>query len=263
VASQLPGYPAGPTASAPDGELVMLVQTRPPGDPERQAACAILVQRYEHIVRSCAYRYRSAPEPVEDLMQVGYVGLMKAINGFNPEYGHSLAAYAQPTVSGEIKRHFRDKRWQMRVRRQMQELRLRLNAVTPELAQRFGRQPTAAEIAAHLAVSEEDVASARLAEGAFQVDSLDAPLGADDAGSVSYGDLIGAEDPAFQHVEDMDAVWQYSQELPEREQRLLMMRFYGNMSQDQIASKLGVSQMHVSRLLTHALTQLRDRLKHS
>jgi RNA polymerase sigma-B factor len=260
MASPLPGYPAGIAASASDAELVAVVQSRPPGDPPREAACEILVRRHEHIVRSCARRYGGAPEPLEDLIQVGYVGLMKAINGFNPELGDSLAAYAQPTVSGEIKRHFRDKRWQMRVLRPVQELWLRLKAAGPELAQQLGRQPTTAELAAHLGVPEEDITSARLAEAAFQVDSLDAPLGAGDAHSISYRDLIGAEDPAFEHAEDMEAVWQYSRDLPEREQRLLMMRFYGNMTQEQIAGKLGISQMHVSRLLTHALTQLRSRL---
>jgi RNA polymerase sigma-B factor len=260
MTSPLAGYPAGVAVSAPDAELAELVQSRPPQDPVRQAACEILVRRHEGIVRSCAYRYRDSPEPIEDLLQVGYVGLMKAINGFDPAVGASLAGYAQPTVSGEIKRHFRDKRWQLRVRRQIQDLRLELRAAVPDLAQQLGRQPGTAELAAHLGVPEADVAEARLAERAMYVDSLDAPAAPDDLGSGSVGSLVGAEDPAFEHVADMDAVWQYSQELPERQQRLLMMRFYGNMTQEQMARELGISQMHVSRLLSAALARLRERL---
>src|SRR3984893_9506044 len=133
-----------------DADLLRLVQSRPADDPERQAACEILVGRYENIVRSCVYRYRTGPELSEDLMQVGYVGLMKAINNFDPEVGDSLAAYAQPCVSGEIKRHFRDKRWQIRVRRSTQELRLRIGAVTSDLTQQLSRPPGDAELAAHL-----------------------------------------------------------------------------------------------------------------
>ena len=242
-----------------DADLLRLVQSRPADDPERQAACEILVGRYENIVRSCVCRYRTGPELSEDLMQVGYVGLMKAINNFDPEVGDSLAAYAQPCVSGEIKRHFRDKRWQIRVRRSTQELRLRIGAVTAELTQQLSRPPGDAELAAHLGVTEAEVADTQLASEAFQAASLDAPAGADDD-SASLGDLLGGEDPALEHALDMEAVWKHAGELPPREQRLLMMRFYGNMTQEQIGQELGISQMHVSRLLSHALGYLRNRI---
>ena len=242
-----------------DADLLRLVQSRPADDPERQAACEILVGRYENIVRSCVYRYRTGPELAEDLMQVGYVGLMKAINNFDPGVGESLAAYAQPCVSGEIKRHFRDKRWQIRVRRSTQELRLRIGSVTAELTQQLSRPPVDAELAAHLGVTEAEVTDTQLASHAFQATSLDAPAGADDDGA-SLGDLLGAEDPALEHTLEMEAVWKHAAELPPREQHLLMMRFYGNMTQDQIGQELGISQMHVSRLLSHALGYLRDRI---
>jgi RNA polymerase sigma-B factor len=242
-----------------DADLLRVVQSRPGSDPERQAACEILVGRHEGIVRSCVYRYRAAPEPAEDLMQVGYVGLMKAINNFDPEVGDSLAAFAQPCVSGEIKRHFRDKRWQIRVRRSAQELRLRIRAATAELTQQLSRPPSDAELAAHLGVTEAEVADAQLASQAYQVASLDAPAGtADDSSSLA--DLIGAEDPALEHAIDMESVWKHCAELPPREQRLLMMRFYGNMTQAQIGQELGISQMHVSRLLGHALAYLREQV---
>jgi RNA polymerase sigma-B factor len=242
-----------------DTDLLRLVQFRPADDPERQAACEILVGRYENIVRSCVYRYQAAPELAEDLMQVGYVGLMKAINNFDSEVGESLAAYALPCVSGEIKRYFRDKRWQVRVRRSTQELRLRIGTATAELTQQLSRPPGDAELAAHLGVTEAEVAATQLASEAFQAASLDARAGADDD-SGSVGDQLGGEDPALEHALDMEAVWKHAAELPPREQHLLMMRFYGNMTQDQIGQELGISQMHVSRLLSHALRYLMDRI---
>jgi RNA polymerase sigma factor (sigma-70 family) len=140
-----------------DADLLRLVQSRPAGDPERQAAWEILVGRYENIVRSCVSRYRTGPELSEDLMQVGYVGLMKAVNNFDPEAGDCLAAYALPCVSGEIKRYFRDKRWQVRVRRSTQELRLRIGSVIADLTQQLSRPPGDAELAAHLGVTEAEV----------------------------------------------------------------------------------------------------------
>jgi RNA polymerase sigma-B factor len=253
-------HAGSPVSPGPDeAGLLALVQSRPAGDPERDAACAALVARYENIVAACVARYRNSPEPAEDLMQVGYVGLMKAINNFDPAVGDSLAAYAQPCVSGEIKRHFRDKRWQIRVRRSTQELRLRIRAVTPDLTQRLARAPSDAELAACLDVGEAEITDAQLASQAFQVASLDAPVESE-GGAAGLADLVGAEDPQLEHALDIESVWQHCTELPPREQRLLMMRFYGNMTQDQIGAELGISQMHVSRLLTHALTYLRDRI---
>jgi RNA polymerase sigma-B factor len=205
------------------------------------------------------HRYLSSPESADDLMQVGYLGLLKAINRFDAELGDSLAAYAQPTISGELKRHFRDKRWQVHVRRSTQELRLQIIAATADLTQRLARAPTDADLAAALEVTLEDVLEAQLAGAAFQAFSLDTPLSAG-ADSSSLADLIGEEDSGLERALDMQAVRTHLPELPEREQRLLMMRFYGNMTQDQIAGKLGLSQMHVSRLLSHALGHLRSRI---
>lgn len=246
-----------PGGQASEQELLMLIRSHPHGDPVRQGACDALVARYEPIVRSCANRYRNSPEPTEDLMQVGYVGLLKAINNFDPAMSDSLIAYALPCVSGEIKRHFRDKRWQIRVQRTAQELRLRIRTATADLAQQLARLPSDGELARYLDVSEEEIAEAQLASQVFQVASLDAPTGSDDS-LQTLGELIGGDDPKLSQAEDMEAVLMHCEELPVREQRMLMMRFYGNMTQTEIGDQLGISQMHVSRLMRHALTYLRE-----
>ena len=226
---------------------------------ERQAPCDILVRRYAGLVRSCVRPYLSSPESPDDLVQVGYVGLLKAINSFDPRQGESLAAYALPFVTGEIKRHFRDRRWQIRVSRQAQELILELRAAEEDVTHQLGRTPDDRELARHLGVPEEEVRQARRANTAFSAYSLDAPLSADND-PAALGDLLGEDDPAVNHVIEMQAVSAHLDELPEREHRILMLRFYGNLTQDQIAVRLGISQMHVSRLLKHALTYLRAQL---
>jgi RNA polymerase sigma-B factor len=242
-----------------DTELLTMIQSLRRGDSLRDAACEVLVTRYRPLVRSCVLRYKNSTEPQEELMQVGYVGLLKAINNFDPKVGASLAGYAQPCVSGEIKRHFRDKRWQVHVKRSLQELRLELRNTTSELTNALGRMPSDAELAQHLDITEVDVRAARQADLAFQAASLDSPVTTQD-GSASLGDLLGDEDPQLEHVIDMEAVWAHWGELPDREQRLLLMRFYGNMTQAEIGAQLGISQMHVSRLLAEALSYLREHL---
>jgi RNA polymerase sigma-B factor len=250
---------ADPLADCSDTELLTLVHSQPQGSRTREAACAILVERYQALVKSCVLRYRDSPEPTEELMQVGYVGLLKAINNFDPAIGGILAAYAQPCVSGEIKRHFRDKRWQVHVRRSAQELRLEIRKARGELAQELSRTPTDAELASHLGLSAAELLDAQRADLAFQASSLDAPLSeSSDAGTLA--DVLGFEDSRLETTLEMDAVWGHLGELPEREQNLLLMRFYGNMTQTEIGDELGISQMHVSRLLAHALSYLRMRM---
>ena len=242
-----------------DAELLRLIRSRPRGDSLREAACEVLVLRYRPLVRSCAMRYKNSTEPQEELMQVGYVGLLKAINNFDPAVGTSLAGYAQPCVSGEIKRHFRDKRWQVHVKRSLQELRLELRNAASDLTNQLGRLPSDAELAAHLDITPDDVREARQADLAFQAASLDSPLAAQD-GAATLADLLGDDDPQLEHVIDMQAVRAHWDELPDREQQLLLMRFYGNMTQSEIGERLGISQMHVSRLLAEALSCLRQHL---
>ena len=246
-----------------DSDLVRIVQSRPKGDPGRERACEALIARYQNLVRASAQRYRESPEPAEELMQVGYVGLLKAINNFDPAVGDNLAAYAQPCISGEIKRYFRDKRWQVRVRRPVQELRLEIRKATADLIQQLGCIPTDADLASHLNISEDRVREAQQAALAFQASSLDAPLPDSRGETRNMSEILGVEDPDLEHTVDMAAVWTHWGELPEREQELLMLRFYGNMTQDQIGQRLGISQMHVSRLLARALTYLRERITES
>ena len=259
VDASMPPTPRDELRELPDSDLLARVRNLPRDSEMRAAACEVLVARYGKLVRSCVRQYRGSPEPAEDLMQVGYVGLLKAINNFDPGFGTSLSAYAQPCVSGEIKRHFRDKRWQIHVRRSAQELLLELRKATEELTQQLGRQPTDVELAERLGVSADDMAEARQADLVFSSYSLDAPL-SDREDPAMLADLLGGDDPGVMHTIDMESVNAHWDELPEREQRILVMRFYGNLTQTEIGDRLGISQMHVSRLLTRALTHLKSKL---
>ena len=252
------GVPAPEDLSRPaldkltDGQLAELL--RDPG--RHDAACETLVFRYQSIVNSCARRYRLPAQFTEDLVQVGYVGLLKAINGFDPAVTPELAGYAHACVSGEIKRYFRDKRWQLRVRRADQELLLRARAVRAELVQELGRVPVDAEVARHLEITVDELEAADAAAGAFAPASLDAELGE----GLTLADLIGQEDQDLERAVDLEALSAHWGELPRREQRILTLRFYGNKSQAEVAADVGCSQMHVSRLEARALGHLRQRL---
>ena len=242
-----------------DEELLAYCRELPEGSAGQAAIREVLVRRYEPVVRGCIRPYRASPEPAEDLMQVGYVGLMKAINNFDPAFGSGLSSYAAPCVSGEIKRHFRDKRWQVHVRRSAQELLLELRKATEELTHTHGRVPTDEELAQRLGCSADDLLEARQADMVFTAYSLDAPL-SDRDDTAQLSDVLGADDAEMEHTIDMEAVSTHWDELPEREQRILVMRFYGNLTQAEIGDRLGISQMHVSRLIARALGHLRSRL---
>jgi RNA polymerase sigma-B factor len=242
-----------------DAELAGLAQSLPEGSARRERACEALVARYQPMIRSCVRRYRGPRELDDELMQVGYLGLMKAISNFDPEIGTSLPAYVRPCVSGEIKRYFRDRRWQVRVQRPVQELRLEIREATGPLTQELARAPAAAELAERLHVSEEQITEAQTADRAFPATSLDAPV-SDEDGAPTIGDLIGAEDPGFEQTINLESVKAHWGELDDRSQELLTLRFYGNLTQSEIGVRLGVSQMQVSRLLRGALGFLRSRL---
>jgi RNA polymerase sigma-B factor len=236
-----------------------MVRSLPGASGTRAAACELLVARHRNLVRSCVQRYRQGAEPVEDLMQVGYVGLMKAISRFDPAVGGNLAAYAQVCISGEIKRHFRDKCWPVHVTRSVQELVLEAREAARQLTQDLGRAPADSEMARHLRVTSADLREARQAEIACRPSSLDAPM-AGQPGTVTLADVLGEEDPRVEHMLGMRAVGAHWGELPLREQKILLMRFADDMTQAQIGQQLGISQMHVSRLSTHALGYLRQRV---
>ena len=261
-----PGSPAQPgrilsedLARLDERALLGIARSLPPGSERRAAACELLVTRYHWLVQSCVRPYLRSPEPAEDLMQVGYVGLLKAIGNFDPAICGSLAAYARPCISGELKRHFRDKRWQVHVKRSVKDLVLEAREATWQLAQELGRTPAESDLARHLGVSAEELRDARQADLALQPSSLDAPL-ADQPGISTLADLLGQEDPRVEHMLNMNAVAAHWGELPPREQEILLMHFRGGLPQTEIGRRLGISQMHVSRLRARALGYLRSRL---
>jgi RNA polymerase sigma-B factor len=242
-----------------DRELLALTAALPRSSQTRAAALDLLVTRYRNLVRSCVRRYSRSPESAEDLMQVGYVGLLSAINNFDAARGCSLSAYAEPCITGELKRHFRDKRWQVRVGRRLQERVLEVRQAEHRLTQQLGRVPADAELAGDLRISAADVREARQAEQVLWPLSLDEPLRGQ-AGAASVADLLGAEDPRLEHMLGMQAIATHWAELPAREQQIVVLRYYRGMTQAQIGQQLGISQMQVSRLLARALGYLRPRL---
>jgi RNA polymerase sigma-B factor len=246
-------------AGLDDLALLEIFRSLPSASPRRAAACEVLVSRHRGLVRSCARRYGHSPETAGDLMQVGYVGLVKAIGRFDPAVGSSLASYAQATISGELKRHFRDKRWHAHVIRSVQELVVDARAAREQLIQELGRMPAEADMVRYLGVTAAELREAECAELAMAPWSLDAPLGHDpDAGTLA--DRLGGDDPAVEHMLGMRAVATHWAELPAREQKILVMRFRGDFTQAQIGAQLGISQMHVSRLQSRALAYLRPRV---
>jgi RNA polymerase sigma-B factor len=246
-------------AELDDRELLGIAGSLPRFGQQRMAACELLVVRYRHLVWSCVQRYNRGPESAEDLLQVGYVGLVAAINNFDPAVGCTLATYARSHINGEIKRYFRDKRWPVHVVRPVKELVMQVRTATWQLAQELGRTPTESDLAAYLGVSGQDLRNARLAEMAFEPSSLDAPLSGE-PGTAVVADLLGEEDPQMDHMLDMQAVATHWGELSPHEQKILLMRFYDGMTQDRIGQQLGISQIQVSRLLGRALGYLRPRL---
>ena len=258
--SLAPSVPVpGDLAGMEDGMLLAIVRMSPRASEQRAAACELLVSRHQGLVRSCVRLYMNTAEPKEDLMQVGYVGLLKAIGNFDPAFCRSLATYARPCISGELKRHFRDKRWQVHVKRPVKEMVLQVREATWRLAQELGRMPTDSDLTRHLGISGDDLRHAQRADMAFQAVPLDAPL-AGQRGTTILADSLGAEDPRLEHMLSMRAVSAHWGELPPREQEILLMRFRGGMTQVQIGQRLCISQMQVSRLIARALGYLRSQL---
>jgi RNA polymerase sigma-B factor len=215
-----------------------------------------LVSTHLSLAEHLARRFRNRGEPLDDLVQVAVVGLLKAIDGFDPDRGVDFTSYAIPTMVGEIKRHFRDKGWSVRVPRRLKELKLDVTKATMSLTQSLGRMPTNADLADYLGVTEHEIRECQLSARAYSAVSLSAPLGDEDADS-TLADVLGEADKGIQSVEDRESLRPLIEELPPRQRRIIAMRFYGNMTQSQIAERVGISQMHVSRLLSRSLTHLR------
>ena len=240
-------------------ELFERLAAMPPGSPEREQLRGVLVEMHLPLVEYLARRFRNRGEWLDDLTQVATIGLIKSIDRFDLERGVEFSTYATPTIVGEIKRHFRDKGWAVRVPRRLQELKLSLTKAIGELAQREGRAPTVSELAAHLQMTEEEVLEGLESANAYSTVSLDAPdSGDEDAPAVA--DSLGMVDDALEGVESRESLKPLLEQLPPREKKILLLRFFGNMTQSQIAAELGISQMHVSRLLSRALAHLRSRL---
>lgn len=213
-----------------------------------------LISDHLGLAIALARRFAGRGEAVDDLEQIATLGLLKAVERFEPERGLAFSTFATPTISGEIKRHFRDRSWSVRVPRALQELGLRLTATVADLTNDLGRSPTLDEIAAELEVDAEAVLEAMEANRAYATQSLDAQLPGDDR---TLGDTIGGDEPGMDDVEVRMVVGDLLATLPEREQAILRLRFFEGLTQTEIASQVGISQMHVSRLLSRSLQTLR------
>jgi RNA polymerase sigma-B factor len=218
---------------------------------------AELIEAHLGLAEYLARRFANRGEPLDDLVQVASMGLVKAVDRFEPERGLEFSTYATHTIVGELKRHFRDKGWAVRVPRRMQELHLRLSGLVSGLSQDLGRAPTVAEIAQAAGVSEEEVLEALEAGNAYRFASIDAPApgNTDDGGTLAA--TLGSEDESMVDVEHRVALSPLIAKLPERQQRILHYRFVEGLTQSEIAGRLGISQMHVSRLLARSLAELR------
>ncbi|MGX1881183.1 RNA polymerase sigma factor SigF [Streptomyces sp. NPDC055287] len=238
--------------------LFIELRKLPDGSAEKAELRNRLVRMHLPLVEHLARRFRNRGEPLDDLTQVATIGLIKSVDRFDPERGVEFSTYATPTVVGEIKRHFRDKGWAVRVPRRLQELRLSLTTATAELSQQHGRSPTVHELAERLGISEEEVLEGLESANAYSTLSLDVPDTDDESPAVA--DTLGSEDEALEGVEYRESLKPLLEDLPPREKRILLLRFFGNMTQSQIATEVGISQMHVSRLLARTLAQLREKL---
>ncbi|HEV2781033.1 MAG TPA: SigB/SigF/SigG family RNA polymerase sigma factor [Actinophytocola sp.] len=225
-------------------------------DPRRAELRDQLVTGHLPLAEHIAIRFSHRGVPREDLVQVATVGLINAVDRFEPDRGSDFLSFAVPTIMGEVRRHFRDASWSMRVPRRLKELNLAISAASGELAQRLGRAPTPSEIARHLDLSLEEVYEGLEAGNAYHSVSLDEALSAD-SDSDPLADTLGEEDAGLEGVENHESLRPLIEQLPERERQILKLRFFLNMTQTQIAERVGISQMHVSRLLARTLEQLR------
>jgi RNA polymerase sigma-B factor len=249
-------YPsdAGSRAARTRADHVLLERAHA-GD---QAAREQLVQRFLPLARQLARRYRRGGELLDDLVQVASLGLLKAIDRFDPSRETAFSSYAVPTILGELKRHFRDKGWSVRVPRDLQELAVRLEPTSEELARELGRAATPTELAERLDVTLEHLLEAREAAGAYRAISLDRPRDDDEEGADGIGAAFGIEDPGFAEAEDAATVEHLMRVLTEREREVLRLRFAEDLTQAEIGVRIGVSQMHVSRIIRQAIARLRE-----
>jgi len=223
-----------------------------------RAARDALVERFLPLATQLARRYHRGNEPLDDLVQVASVGLLKAIDRFDPARGTAFSSFAVPTIAGELKRHYRDKGWAVRVPRDLQELALRVDRATEPLFHRLGRAPTPSELADELGVTIEQVLEAHEAAAAQRADSLDRPVSDADQDAAQLGDTLGSDEPGYRRAEDLATVESMASVLSDREREILSLRFEEDLTQSEIGERVGLSQMHVSRLLRQAVERLRE-----
>jgi RNA polymerase sigma-B factor len=256
-----PGKVAAGDARAMSKVLFARLAELEEGTHEYQYVRNTLIELNLALVRFAAGRFRTRSEPMEDIVQVGTIGLIKAIDRFDADREIEFPTFALPTIVGEIKRFFRDTSWAVHVPRRLQELRLQLAKATDALAQDLGRDPTAAELAAALDIDEDEVREGMVAANGYTVGSIDVPATSDGAtdGS-SYIERLGEVNPGIESVENLESLKPLMVLLDERERTIISLRFGAEMTQSQIGAELGISQMHVSRLLSRALGKLREKL---
>jgi RNA polymerase sigma-B factor len=251
-----PAYPPSEERAARAREdRRLLSRYHATGDP---AARNQLVERFLPLARQLARRYQRGGEQLDDLIQVASLGLLKAIDRYDPERQTAFSSFAVPTILGELKRHFRDKGWSVRVPRDLQEMAVRVDRVADDMSRELGRAPTPGEIAERTGSSLEQVLEAREAAGAYRAVSLDRPRSDDEDAGDSYADAFGAEDPGFGLAEDSATVDRLMRVLSEREREVLRLRFAEDLTQSEIGQRVGVSQMHVSRLIRQSIARLRE-----
>jgi RNA polymerase sigma-B factor len=239
-------------------ELLNAMVALPAGHPSRPALRSKAIEAWLPLAKHLANRYAGRGEPTNDLIQTATVGLIKAIDRFDPSFGVEFGGFAIPTIVGELKRHFRDRTWSIRVPRRLQELRMAITAANSTLTHTLGRSPTVPDIAAHLNITEDEVLEGLEGARAYNATSLSTPISAD--GNTELGDTLGGEDHGFELTDLRIALGPAMATLAERERTILTLRFYGNLTQTEIAERVGVSQMHVSRLITKSLLKLRQHL---
>jgi RNA polymerase sigma-B factor len=240
-------------AALREADRRLLVRYHEEGD---LAAREELVKRFLPLARDLALRYAYADEPFDDLLQVATLGLIKAIDRFEPSRGTKFTSYAAPTILGELKRHFRDRGWALRVPRDLQERALAVSRETEALSKSLGRSPTVREVAGALGCAAEQVLEAQEAAASYEAASLDAPTARDEEEAAPLVDMIGGEDSAYDLVESRDAIASTWKDLPDVERQVLELRFTSDLTQRDIGERIGYSQMHVSRLLRRALNRL-------
>ena len=228
-----------------------------PDDPHRAELREQIVTGYLPVARRIARRYAQRGEPLEDLEQVAYLGLLKAVDRYDLNLGSHFLGYAVPTITGEIRRHFRDRTWSLRVPRRLKDLHLSITGSVAELTQRLGHTPRPTDIAIHLNLTTDEVLEGLKASQAYRAGSLDGMLDSDD-GAGTRLDLLGAPDTAVELFINSYSLAPHLATLPHRERAIVIMRFYDDLTQTQIADRLGLSQMHVSRLLSSTFVRLRD-----